>query len=220
MCRTQGCPQAWGSFPMAEPVLDGTLFLHLPAHCFQPPQSSAPLLPQGPLRVHRTLGSRGLREAPAQLLKLLHHKVSHTGNNHVCLGKNLAPGPTPLLCSAQKPLDPELGDPSVAEQIPFTLGHWVEVSEEAYPAQPPPHPIEAKTPLCPRGWPCLGLEVQSSSPAYHCYLSLEDTGNHQPFARLEIRLYCGLGRAQEQSAEGTQQRSGWSGLVSQATGGA
>lgn len=76
-----------------------------PCSCTCQHPISSPLSPQhlsllqGPPRIHGNLGSPGLRKTLAHLLKLLHPKVSHTGNNHVCLGRSLAPGPTPLLCS-------------------------------------------------------------------------------------------------------------------------
>ena len=176
---------------MAQPMLDGTLFLHLPAHCFQPPQSSAPLPPTGTPE-----GTQDLREPRAQRKPLHTCSSSFTTRSATLpitmsvLARAWLQGPplcSALLCSAQKPLDPELGDPSVAEQIPFTLGHWAETL---------PTPQRQRHHFVPEigrawGWGAFRWslcslpqnQVQGSGPAYHCHVSLEDALNHQPFAR-------------------------------------
>lgn len=95
------------------------MLLYLPAPCFQSPQSSASFLVHRPLMVHTNMDSQGLKEIFAHLVKLL-HDVSLTGSSQVYLGRSVTPGPR--LCSAQKPLDSEIGDPSAPEHIPFPPG--------------------------------------------------------------------------------------------------
>lgn len=96
----------------------------------------------------------------------------------------------PPLCSVQKPLDPELGEPSVPEQIP--LGIWAGFCLPPTILSPPHggrhHFFPEVGHAC--GWSASSWslcflpqnQVRNSGPAYPCHLSLVDAVNHQPFA--------------------------------------
>lgn len=160
--------------------------------CISSPPPPAPLPPTGPLWEHRNSVSQGLRETLAHLVGLLPHHVSHTVDS-------LAPGPP--LCSAQKPLDSETGDPSVPQQIPSPSGHWAGLLRPG-PQCPLPtqwrlrchfFPQEVGSATCSHlAWsvsremePCSLPQHQprNSSPADNGLLSLEDTGNREPLSR-------------------------------------
>ena len=188
MGGTWAAPESGGPRPRPRLCHEGPRSRTCPAPCFQPPSPQPLTLPRGPLRDTGTGSAEG-SENPLHT-----HWGSFPIKSATLATAWQEPGSRAPLCSAQKPLDSETGDPSVPEQIPSPSATGL------FPRRPGAHsplpspwrlrchflPEVGGAPRRPRGssvsrWSLcsptprpLQHQPQSSSPAYNSHLSLDE----------------------------------------------